>query len=67
MTQIQMLSVLGPIWAALVVGAVVWVTNRMDDRAMAREDAIRKKQIVDAQPDRDRSFSAAPHGDVAAE
>lgn len=37
MTQLQILSILAPIWAAVLVGGVVWFTNKADDRAMRRE------------------------------
>ncbi|QND72116.1 LuxR C-terminal-related transcriptional regulator [Tardiphaga robiniae] len=39
MTELQILAIGGPIWAAVVVGAVVLVSSYFDDRAMAREQA----------------------------
>ena len=56
MTQLQILAIGGPIWAAVLVGAIVLVSSYFDDRAMAREHA---REAIHGPSDR-MSAEAAP-------
>ncbi len=56
MTQIEVLAIVAPIWVGLFVGALVFVTNYLDDQ---KAEAERQARLLSGNDDHTRAASAA--------